>query len=65
MSAIEMRKGVHFVVAFRNPVKARMQQINRAKIAFRNKACSLPCVQFIEFRRVHVSSSRTLACDSR
>ncbi|WP_429447000.1 hypothetical protein [Paraburkholderia sp. 40] len=65
MSAIEMRKGVHLVVAFRNPVKARMQQIDRAKFAFRHETCGLPCVQLIEFRRVHASSSRTLPCDSR
>jgi hypothetical protein len=60
-----MRKGVYFVVAFRDPVKACMQQIDRANFAFRYQACRLPCVQFIEFQRVHASSSRTLGCDRR
>ena len=31
--AVEVRKGVHLAVAFRNPVKTRSQEIHREKLA--------------------------------
>jgi hypothetical protein len=63
--AVEVRKGVHLAVAFRNPVKTRSQEIHREKLASCDEACSLPCVEVIEFRSVHASSSQALVCGGR